>query len=131
MDDGWNASRDLPSCRSRYFFHAPIFLAAIPRYERAEESLGFERHFLNKPTEPQESTPEVIELPGTPAAVDIQPADAIHPVQFGIFPKRLTLPYTDDEFLSGYEEDALSIRDRYTACVKEVPDATLEHHLFF
>ena len=54
----------------------------------------------------------------------VQPADAIHLVQFGVFSQATDFA-TPDEILSGYEEDALSKRDRYTASVKEVPDATL------
>ena len=37
----------------------------------------------------------------------------IHPKQFGIFPKRLSLPYPDEEILSGYEEDVSSIWDGF------------------
>ena len=112
------------------FLPRPNHLGSHTQIRARRRVPGFlKRHFLNKPTEPQEGTPEVIEPPGTPAPVEIQAADAIHLVQFGIFPKRLTLPYPDDEILSGYEEDALSIRDRYPACVKEVPDAILKHHL--
>ena len=37
----------------------------------------------------------------------------IHPKQFGIFPKRLSLPYPDEEILSDYEEDVSSIRNGF------------------
>ena len=57
------------------------------------------------------------------------PQNGTHPVQFGIFPSRLLLPYTDDEILAGYEEDASSIRDGRTALVKVDPASSLERHL--
>ena len=53
----------------------------------------------------------VVEPLGKPALVATRVRDSIHPVQFGIFPNRLLLPYLVDEILSGYEEDASSIRD--------------------
>ena len=59
-------------------------------------------------------TPVVVEPLGKPAPVATRVRDAIHLVQFDIFPNRLTLPYPHDEIFSGYEEDALSIRDGYT-----------------
>ena len=49
----------------------------------------------------------------------------IHPVQFGIFPKRLSLQYLDAEILSGYEEDLASIRDGFSAWVKSDPETIL------
>ena len=55
--------------------------------------------------------------------------DSTHPVQFGIFPKRLFLPQPDDEILSGYDEDVSSVRDGYSAWVKMDPASTLERHL--
>ena len=74
----------------------------------------FTRHFLSKPTEPQEVTPMVVESLDTLAPSTSRVRDAIHPVQFGIFPNRLLLPHPDDEMLSGSEEDVSSIRDGYT-----------------
>ena len=70
----------------------------------------------------------VVEPLGKPAPVATRVRDAIHPVQFDIFPNRLTLPYPHDEILSGYEEDASSIRDGYTAWVKVEPASTPERH---
>ena len=78
----------------------------------------FNRYFLSKPTEPQEGTPMVVESLDTPAPSTSRFRDAIHPVQFGIFPNRLLLPHPDDEMLSGSEEDVSSIRDGYTVWVK-------------
>ena len=43
--------------------------------------------------------------------------------QFGIIPERLSLPYPDEEILSGYEEDFSSIRDGFSAWVKTDPEA--------
>ena len=51
------------------------------------------------------------------------------PVQFGIFPKRLSLPYPDEEILSGYKEDVSSIRDGFSAWVKSDPETILRRHL--
>ena len=53
----------------------------------------------------------------------------IHPIQFGIVPKRLSLPYPDEEILSGYELDDSSIRDGYSAWVKADPASILKRHL--
>ena len=39
----------------------------------------------------------------------------IHPKQFGIFPKRLTSPYLDEEILSGYQGDVSSIQDGFSS----------------
>ena len=49
--------------------------------------------------------------------------------QFGIFPKRLSLPYPDEEILSGYEEDFSSIQDGFSAWVKTDPEAILKRHV--
>ena len=89
----------------------------------------FWRHFLSKLTETQERTPMIVELLDTPASSTSRVRDAIHPVQFGIFPKRLLLPCPDDEILSGYEEDVSSMRDGHTAWVKADPACILERHL--
>ena len=59
----------------------------------------------------------VVESLDTPAPSTSRFRDAIHPVQFGIFPNRLLLPHPDDEMLSGSEEDVSSIRDGYTVWV--------------
>ena len=67
------------------------------------------------PAESQESTPMMGEPLDTPASSTSRVRDAIHPVQFGIFPTRFLLPHPDDEILSGFEEDVSSIRDGYTS----------------
>ena len=71
----------------------------------------------------------VVESLDTPAPSTSRFRDAIHPVQFGIFPNRLLLPHPDDEMLSGYEEDVSSIRDGYTVWVKVDLVCILERHL--
>ena len=50
---------------------------------------------------------------GAPLLPKTSVRNFIHPKQFGIFPKRLALPYPDGEILSGYEEDVSSIRDGF------------------
>ena len=45
--------------------------------------------------------------------------------QFGPFPKRLILPYPDEEILSGCEEDVSSVRDGFSAWVKRTPRTLL------
>ena len=50
--------------------------------------------------------------------------ESIHPVQFGIFPKRILLPQLVDEILSGYGEDVSSEQDGYIVWVKEDPAFT-------
>ena len=50
--------------------------------------------------------------------------------QFGIFRKRLSLPYLDEEILSDCEEDFFSsIRDGFSAWVKTDPEAILKRHV--
>ena len=71
----------------------------------------------------------VVESLDTPAPLAPCVRDSIHPVQLGIFPNRLLLPYSDDKILSGYKEEASSIRDGYTPWVKVGPASTLERHL--
>ena len=89
----------------------------------------FNRHFFSKPTEPQEGTPMVVESLDTPAPSTSWFRDAIHPVQFGIFPNRLLLPHPDDEMLSGSEGDVSSIRDGKTVWVTVDLASILERHL--
>ena len=88
----------------------------------------FNRHFLSKPTEPQEGTPMVVESLDTPA-----PSTSVFAMPFIqsslASPNRLLLPHPDDEMLSGSEEDVSSIRDGYTVWVKVDPAATLERPL--
>ena len=42
----------------------------------------------------------------------------VHPKPFGIFPKRLPLPYPDEAILSGYVEDVSSIQNGCSAWVE-------------
>ena len=53
----------------------------------------------------------------------------IHPVQFGSLRQRFNLPHPDAEILSGYEEDASSIRDGFSAWVKSDPETILHRHI--
>ena len=82
-----------------------------------------------KPTEPPEDTPVDVESLDTPAPSTSCLHESVHPVQFGIMPKRLPLPHPDDEILSGHEEDVSSIQDGYTAWVMTDPELILERHL--
>ena len=45
------------------------------------------------------------------------------------FPKRLALPYSYDEILSGCEEDVSSVRDGFSAWVKTDPETILRRHV--
>ena len=80
-------------------------------------------------TEPPEDTPVDVESLDTPAPSTSCLHESVHPVQFGIMPKRLPLPHPDDEILSGHEEDVSSIQDGYTAWVMTDPELILERHL--
>ena len=51
-----------------------------------------------------------------------------HPKQFGPFPERLVLQHPDEEILSEFEEDVLSIRDGFSGWVKSDFVATLRRH---
>ena len=53
----------------------------------------------------------------------------VHPKPFGIFPKRLPLPYPDEEILSRYEEDVSSIREGFSAWVETDPETILRRHI--
>ena len=53
----------------------------------------------------------------------------IHPKQYGAFPRRMVLPYSYGEILSGYEKDVSSIRDGFTAWVKSDPETILRRHI--
>ena len=53
----------------------------------------------------------------------------IHPKQFGAFARRLVLPYSYEEILSGYEEDVSSKRDGFSAWVKANPETILRRHI--
>ena len=55
---------------------------------------------------------------GAPVPLKTRVGNFIHPVQFGILPNRLPLPYPDAEILLGYEEDVSSIRDGFSVRVK-------------
>ena len=66
---------------------------------------------------------------GAPLQTKNRIRNFIHPKQCGIFPKRLTLPYRDEEISSGCEEDVSSIRDGFSAWVKTDPEITLRRHI--
>ena len=104
---GWSASREFPP--------VPPGLPSTPQssWQPYPDTSAPKR----KPTEPPEDTPVVVESLDTPAPLTPCVHESIHPVQFGIMPKRLPLPHPDDEILSGYEEDVSSIQDGYTAWV--------------
>ena len=120
-DNGWNASRELPP--------VPPGLSSTPQSSwqpypvtcATTKPWVFKRPFLSKPSEPQESTPMVVESLDTPASSTSR--------VFGIFLNRLLLPHPDDEMLSVYEEDVSSIRDGNTVWVKVDPASILERHL--
>ena len=57
-------------------------------------------------------------IPGAPLRHQKFVKSCIHPQQYGPFPGRLKLPYSDDDIWSGYEEDLSSVRDTFTAWVK-------------
>ena len=71
-----------------------------------------------KPTEPPEDTPVDVESLDTPAPSTSCVHESVHPVQFGIMPKRLPFPHSYDEIVSGYEEDVWSIQGGYIAWVR-------------
>ena len=66
---------------------------------------------------------------GVPLLPKNRVCNFIHPKQFGPFPKRLVLPYPDEEILSGYEEAVSSIRDGFSAWVTTDPENTLWRHI--
>ena len=66
---------------------------------------------------------------GTPVPPKARVRNFIHPVQLGIFPKRLSLPYPVAEILSRYEENVSSIRDGFSAWVKSDPETILQRHI--
>ena len=128
-DDGWDASRGLST--------TPPGLPSTP-LSSWEPYLDtgttttpwvFQRYVLRKPTEAQESAPLIVEPLDMPTSSTSRGRNAIRPVQFGIFTKRLLLPHPDDEILSGYDEDVSSIRDGYTAWVKADLATILKRHL--
>ena len=55
--------------------------------------------------------------------------EIVHPVQYGITPKRLLLPHSDTEILSYIDDDISSIRDGYTAWVMSDATTTRERHM--
>ena len=87
VDDGWSASRELPALlvsRPR-----PVLVAALSDYEFAEEPLGLKKNRSSTCPLSQRSLSHQAQAP-----VEIQAADAIHPVQFGIFSNRMTFAMT-------------------------------------
>ena len=112
LDDGWNATREIP---------APCGCPSLPQssWQLVGDTNEPTKHW--KHTETQKS------------AVFLEPLGApvpqfFHPVQFGILPKRSSLPYPDAEILSGYEEDVSSVRGGFSAWVKSDPETILHRH---
>ena len=101
-------------------------MAATSRYECSDEALGLQQTF---PQQAHRAARGDTNGRYTPAPSTSRFRDAIHPVQFGIFPNRLLLPHPDDEMLSGSEEDVSSIRDGYTVWVMVDLASILERHL--
>ena len=109
VGDGWSASREL---------------SAPPGHFSSAQSPPQSFPGANAPG-PMDTPVDVESLnapaPSTPGVLEF-----IHSVQFGIMPKRLSLPHPDDAILCGYEEDVLSIQDTYTAWVMNDPEAVLD-----
>ena len=122
MDEGWNASRELPSVLPGCVSTPPSSWQSKTDTSAPTKPWVLKRHFFSKPTEPPEDTPVVVESLVTPAPLTPCVHESTHPVQFGIMPKRLPLPHPDDEILSGYEEDLSSIQEGYTAWVMADPE---------
>ena len=97
-DDGWNATREIP---------APCRCPSLP--QSSWQALGD----TNEPRKPWTHTEtekkcSVLGTPGRASTSENPCSQFFHPVQFGILPKRSSLPYPDAEILSGYEEDVSS-----------------------
>ena len=118
-DDGWSARRELP---------APRGCPSLP--QSSWQPFGDTKvpTKLWKHTETRERA-VFCEPWGVPVPSTTRVRNFFHPKQFGIFPKRLSLPYPDEEILSGYEEDVSSIRDGFSPWVKADPETILKRHL--
>ena len=71
-----------PNVNTRTTIYTAVFLAALYKYKYNARTLGFlEGHVLNPPDEPAAKKPVVLEI--------------VHPIQYGIAPKRLLLSHSD------------------------------------
>ena len=73
--------------------------------------------------------PKRLSLPYPDEEILSSVRDSICAVHSCIFPKRLFLPHPDEEILSGYEEDVSSIRDGFSDWVKADPASFLKRRL--
>ena len=99
MDNGWRAPRELPPiCSSRCTFHAAIILATVSRCKLFQGALGHGEDMKKQPSaRPAGSllVIEPLEVPApserVPAPLEQAPPEIVHPIQYGIAPKRLCL----------------------------------------
>ena len=101
-DDGWSATREIP---------APSGCPSLPQSSWQPFGDTNEPAKLWTHIETQESA-VFWEPLGAPVPQKIRVRNFVHPLQFDIFPKRLSFPYPDAEILSGYEE---GVSSTYTA----------------
>ena len=121
MDDGLNKSRD-----------APLVPPGLPStshsswqpYLDANASKG---SWVCRRNEKQ-SNGLTAGMPLVIEPLDV-PAPSERYVQHRIAPKRLLLPHSDDEILSGIDDDVSSIRNGCTAWWISHPPTTLERHM--
>ena len=94
------------------------------RLQLRHRALGFSvKHVIKQSDEPAAVKPVVLEPPDEQAPSK----QNVLEVQQGITPKRLLLSHSDAEILSGIDEDVLSIRDGFSACVHTLTCCT---HIF-
>ena len=128
-DNGWKTTCDAPS--------APSGLPSTPQSSwqpcsntnTAQGSWVFRRHILKQPDKPTAVKPMVLGSPDVPAPSKPLVLEIVHPVQYGITPKRQLLPRSDTEILSYIDDDISSIRDGFSVWVKSDPSATLVRHV--
>ena len=75
----------------------------------------FGSHVVKQPNELAAHKPLVTEPQDEPAPSKQIVLEVVHAVPFGIRPKRLLLPHSDDTIFSETDEHVSSIRDGYTA----------------
>ena len=123
-DDGWSASHELstpPGCPSPCHNRLGNLDGLIQTYQQS----------LGKHTETRESTPVIVRtIERTSASSKIQCSQYLF-IQSNLvmFPKRISLPYPDEEILSGFEEDVSSKRDGSLAWVQADLATILKSHL--
>ena len=128
-DDGWQTRGGSPP--------APPCLRSTPQsswqpHSNANASKGswvLRTHVFKQPNELAAHKPLVVEPQDEPAPSKPIELEVPHAVQYGIKPKRLPLPHTDEKFFSGIDEDVSFIRDGYTAWAMSDPFTALWHHL--